>query len=108
MTKKITAMIVSLACLCLANTAYCGWSGVTTITSLLPQTAQLAILVEFSSPYSTCNGGTRFMLDTTKPDYKTQAAALTAAFIANRKIAFMFIDETACAPRIGNIQILTY
>jgi hypothetical protein len=102
MGKKILGLLVGFVLLLVSVNAYSAtkWSGYTTITNLLAYKTQLAFVVEYADPtYSTCDGGRRFSLDPSSSDYKTQAAVLTAAYLANKRINFNYsIDSANCNP----------
>jgi len=85
------------------------WSGETTITKLYPTSTDYIFNVSYSNSVSTCDGGTRFSIRKTYSDnYNALVSSLIAAFIAGKKITFVFDDSQAanCFPYIDRFQIL--
>jgi hypothetical protein len=83
------------------------WSGYTEITRVYPTPTQLIFNTTYSNPKSTCEGGTRWRLDSSYPDYSTQVAGLLAAFMAGKQVRIVFQDTQAvqCSPIVNRYVI---
>lgn len=65
-----------VALLFIIGTANAGWTSSTKITNLYPTQNTLTFLTEVSIPGSTCDGGRRFHLPMSDPNYEVLSSAL--------------------------------
>lgn len=84
------------------------WSSWTKITRLYPYSGGLIFFTTYkNTDLSSCEGGTRFQLPKTHPNYETLASVLIAAYMSKKQIYFN-IDSgqpKSCAPRINRFLV---
>lgn len=69
------------------------WSGYTEITRLYPTKEGLVFNTAYKNTgLSSCDGGSRFVLDIAATDYSTQASVLLAAFMAGKRVD-LYIED---------------
>lgn len=83
------------------------WSDWTEIAYLYPTSNHLMFTTVYkNTSYSTCDNGGRFALNIKNTDYKTQAAALMAAFAAGNDIRMVIIQApAACSATIDRFMV---
>jgi hypothetical protein len=83
------------------------WSDWTEIAYLYPANNHLMFITVYQNKsYSTCDNGGRFALNINNTDYKTQAAALMAAFTAGKEIKMVIIQASAaCSATIDRFMV---
>jgi hypothetical protein len=83
------------------------WSTWTKVTMLYPASNVLIFYTEYSNSLSTCNSGTRFRLDITNEDYKTQVAVLTMAYATGKEVKVNINDEQEpnCNPIVNRFLV---
>uniref|UniRef100_UPI00404745A6 hypothetical protein n=1 Tax=Rheinheimera sp. TaxID=1869214 RepID=UPI00404745A6 len=88
--KRILFVVVLLFCFELQAKT---WSGYTEITRLYPTKEGLVFNTAYKNTgLSSCDGGSRFVLDISATDYSTQASVLLAAFMAGKRVD-LYIED---------------
>ena len=103
-------MILVVPFVAIFSTAHAAefWSGTTTVTKLYPYAAAaFAFNTAYSNPtYSTCDGGTRWMIRKTHENYDTQVAAILLAFAQGKAINMVItVLPAACEGTIDRFVI---
>lgn len=84
------------------------WSETTKVKTLYPYSGGMIFMSEYSNPeISSCDGGSRFQIAKTHPNYETLVSAMVAAFMANKRVWFN-IDSgqsRTCAPTINRFLV---
>jgi hypothetical protein len=85
------------------------WSTPTQITRLYPSaTVGLMFNVEWSHPLSSCDTGTRWMLDANDPNFKVMSGALMLAFAQGYPVRLHLVNDQAtpeCSPRVDRFFV---
>ncbi|MBW8184269.1 hypothetical protein [Shewanella nanhaiensis] len=83
------------------------WSSNTKITKVYPYTDGLIFFTEYrNSDVSTCDGGTRFSIDKSHPNYEVMVSTLLAAFMSDKTMTMNVSSTTrACAPHINRFLV---
>jgi hypothetical protein len=84
------------------------WTGTTTITRLYPQSSggMYFVTAYTNTAASTCDGGSRWQLPMTAPNYNAQVAALMLAFSQGLLVNLHVPDQApTCAPEIDRFHV---
>lgn len=103
--KRILFVVVLLFCFELPAKT---WSGNTEITQLYPTKEGLIFNTVYkNTELSSCDGGSRFVLDIAATDYSTQASVLIAAFMAGKRVNLYIEDLPAkCSAVVNRFRVL--
>lgn len=83
------------------------WSDWTTITMLYPASGNFFFNTAYANTsLSTCDGGTRWTISSSYPEYKTLVAVLTAAFMAGKEVTLnITVAPAACAGQVNRFVV---
>lgn len=109
MKRQITIAVLALGTLlATASSAFAitQWTGNTHITELYPTKTHFVFMTEYkNTALSTCNGGSRFQVANTHPQYEAITNALTAAFLAGKTVNIYVDGPQSCAMTIDRVRI---
>ncbi|MCS4306759.1 hypothetical protein M2404_001084 [Rheinheimera pacifica] len=82
-------------------------SGWTKIRYIYPTGTGMLFVTEYkNTELSTCDGGSRFLLNINHPDYPTQVSALIAAFIAQKDVNLFIVEQPpACHALVDRFMV---
>lgn len=83
------------------------WSGKTNIKTLYPSDTGYVFNVNYSNSLSTCDGGSRFSISLTSPNYQALVSTLMAAFFSGKEISIHVYDNqgTSCSPALDRFIV---
>ncbi|MCS4306781.1 hypothetical protein M2404_001106 [Rheinheimera pacifica] len=86
------------------------WSDYTEITNLYPTDYGLAFNTLYKNlELSSCDGGTRFILNKDSAEYNTQVSVLIAAFMAQKRVNLYIEDLPAkCFATVIRFRVARY
>ncbi|HHF2890005.1 TPA: hypothetical protein ACVO0J_004854 [Vibrio diabolicus] len=106
--KKILAFTLLVL---LAPTVYAvgwKWSGYVYIQKVYPSSDGLNFFPNYKDDsVSACDGGSRFILPLSTPNYEVKASALIAAFMANKKVTIAYnVKQTkSCSAIVDRFMV---
>jgi len=83
------------------------WSSLTEITKLYPTQGGLMFNTVYkNTELSSCEGGSRFVLDINAADYNTQVSVLIAAFMAGKQVTLVIENRpVTCSALVNRFQV---
>lgn len=103
-----TAFLLILGMLFTISAQADPWHGYTKITHIYPHYSGLNFMVDSPLPeISTCDGGRRFFISKSHPNYDTMVATLMIAFSSNKSVYLNLEtrDSPTCAPSINRFML---
>jgi hypothetical protein len=79
------------------------WSGSVEITQVYPYADGLIFITPYTNTeVSTCDGGRRFSISKSHPNYDVMVSTMLAAFVGGKRISFYINSgQNTCAPTIN-------
>jgi len=84
------------------------WSGNATINTLYPTTDGLTFMTSYvNTELSLCDGGKRFKIAKTHPNYDVMVSTMISAFMSGKEISFNIESgqQPSCAPAINRFLL---
>jgi len=107
--NKIVSIPLVVSCLSIFSVQGDVWSDSTKINAIYPSTGGLSFLTdEYSNTQlSRCDGGKRFFISRSHPNYEVMVSSLTTAFAAEKNVKLYIdkIDPTPCGASIDRFFV---